>query len=298
MTLRRMDFRVVGTFVAILVAATAHLGVSDNSALAAKPDADSHRVVELFAAMDAGEVEVRFIPRDATRANVLIRNKTDRPLKIQLPAAFAGVPVNAQMGMGGMGMGGGMGGMGGGMGGMGGMGGGMGGMGGGQAMGGGMGGGMMGGMGGGMMGGMGGGMGMGGMMNVAPEKVGKVKVNTVCLEHGKPDPKPSMAYTIRPITAFTTDPALIEVCKMVGRGEIPQNAAQAATWHLTDEMSWQELATKDRVRLMNGYTEKFFSLTELHLANRILGVAGQRAAVMQQMEKESELSPGDSLSNR
>ena len=64
-----------------------------------------------------------------------------------------------------------------------------------QGMGGGMGG--MGG--GGMMGGMGGGgMGMGGgMFNVAPEKVGKFKVPTVCLEHGKHDPTPRVTYEIR-----------------------------------------------------------------------------------------------------
>lgn len=160
-------------------------------------------------------------------------------------------------------------------------------------MGGGMGG--MGGMGMGGMGGMGGGgMGMmGGMMNVAPDKVGKIKVNTVCLEHGKPDPKPTMAYTIRPITDLTTNPAVIEVCKMVGRHEIPQNAAQAAAWHLTDELSWQELALKDRVRFSNGYYEKFFTPAELHLATRILAVAAQRAA-----EAPRNTSPGDSLSQR
>ena len=80
----------------------------------------------LFEAMDAGQVDVKIIPQDATKANVLIKNLTDKPIDLRLPTAFASVPVLAQ-GM----MGGGMGGMGGGgMGGMG--GGGMGGMGGGQ----------------------------------------------------------------------------------------------------------------------------------------------------------------------
>ena len=99
--------------------------------------------------MDAGQIEVKIIPQNATKANVLIRNLTDKPVELRLPKAFASVPVLAQ------GMMGGMGGMGGG--GMGGMGGGGMGGGGGQAGGGGMGG-----MGGGGMGGMGGG-GMGGM---------------------------------------------------------------------------------------------------------------------------------------
>jgi hypothetical protein len=149
---------------------------SDKSKSDKKSDATA---VELFAAEKAGDIEIKVVAKDSTGGNVLIKNKTKKPLHIQLPDAFVGLPVAAQfggMGMGGMG-GGGMGGMG--MGGMG--GGGMGGMGGMQGMGGGMGGmgGMMGGMGGGgMMGGMGGGgmggMGGGGFFRVEPEKVGKI----------------------------------------------------------------------------------------------------------------------------
>ena len=66
------------------------------------------------------------------------------------------------------------------------MGGGMGGM--------GMGGGGMG-MGGGGMGGGGG----GGFFNIPAEKVGQFKVQTVCLEHGKKDPRPAIPYEIKPI---------------------------------------------------------------------------------------------------
>ena len=229
--------------------------------------------VELFEGMAAGTIEVSFIPADSRSANVIIKNNTDKPLTIKLPEAFAAVHAQFGGGMGGMGMGGmggGMGGMGGGMGGMG------GGMGGGQGMGGGMGG-----MGGGGMGGMGGfggggfgGMG-GGFFNVAAEKAGKMKVTTVCLEHGKTEPSPRMKYTIQPITALTKDPRVIEVCKMVGRGEVPQNVGQAAAWHLANGMSWQELAAKDRVRSRLG-TLKYFSPQELDLALQVAGVAAER----------------------
>ena len=82
-------------------------------------DEPAVKTVELFAAMESGEIDVKLIPKNSKQATVLIENKGDQPLRIKLPDAFAGVPVLAQMGMGGMG------GMGGGMG-MGGMGGGMG----------------------------------------------------------------------------------------------------------------------------------------------------------------------------
>ncbi|MFM8414177.1 MAG: hypothetical protein ACKOCX_05575 [Planctomycetota bacterium] len=60
---------------------------------------------DVLAAAAAGEVEVRFIPNDSRSAQIVVKNVGDRPLTLRLPAAFAGVPVLAQMGMGGMGQG-------------------------------------------------------------------------------------------------------------------------------------------------------------------------------------------------
>ena len=90
------------------------------------------RTVEMFEAMDQGLIQVDYIGKDSTQANLIFKNKSGESLDIVLPETFGAVPVVAQGigmgggGMGGMGMGGGgMGGMGGGgMGGMGGMGGG------------------------------------------------------------------------------------------------------------------------------------------------------------------------------
>jgi hypothetical protein len=209
----------------------------------------------LFEAMDAGQVEVKIIPQNATKANVLIRNLTDKPVELRLPKAFASVPVLAQGMMGGMG---GMGG--GGMGGMG--GGGMGG--GGQAGGGGMGG-----MGGGGMGGMGGG-GMGGMgmglQRIAPEKMQKLTVKMVCLEHGKKDPNPRMAYKMVPIEQFTDKADVRVLCEALGYGQVTQNTAQAAAWHMMDGMSWNELAAKNRVESKYLGNIRWFSPFELHTA--------------------------------
>jgi hypothetical protein len=264
--------------------------------------ARDHEEVFLFDAIEEKKIEVRFVPRNIKEATIVFTNKTDKPLAIRMPEALAATPVLAQFGggmaggMGGMGgMGGGMGGMGGGMGGMGGqnqgmgMGGGMGGMGGGM-MGGGMGG--MGGMG-------GGGGGFGGFMNVAAEKVAKTRVETVCLEHGKPDPNPHIEYELRPIDVLATKPEVVELCAMLGRGEMPQNAAQAAAWHLNNDLSWDELAAKDRVRLSTGYFEKFFNQGELQLAFRATQVCAERAAIRAEYQKnhptQPEVSPGEQL---
>jgi hypothetical protein len=109
-------------------------------AFAQQPGASSPTALppDVLAAEAAGEVELRLIANDSRSAQILVTNRSTRPLTLRLPAAFAGVPILAQMqqgagfGAGGIGAqpqgvgGGGMGGMGGGMGG-GMMGGGMGG---------------------------------------------------------------------------------------------------------------------------------------------------------------------------
>ena len=215
------------------------------------PAADDTITAEMFAAMDAGQIDVKFIPINATKANVLVKNLTDKPMNLKLPAAFAGVPVLAQFG-GGMG-GGGMGGMGGGGMGGGGMGGGGGG---GQSMGGGMGG-----------GGMGGG---------------------VCLEHGKPDPNPKMAYKIVPIEQFTDSSNVRLVCEALGNGLITQNTAQAAAWHLMDKMSWRELAQKNRVESRYTGTIRWFSPLELKTAMLVVQEIDRIVSTSDEYAKQSD----------
>lgn len=209
----------------------------------------NEEAIELFDAIDAGLVDVKFIPRNDKQARILVENKTDQPLDVRLPDAFAGVPVLAQGGFGGGGGGGG----------------------GGQGVGGG-----------------GGGQG-GGNFNIPPEKVGNIKVATVCLEHGKPNPRPAMEYEIRRLETFTTRPAVRELLEMLGRGDVDRRVAQVAAWHLNNEMSWEELAAKE-IHRANGQRYPYFSQQELKTAMAVVKHAQQVAA-----EKEPVVtSPGDS----
>ncbi|NLX95151.1 MAG: hypothetical protein GXY83_03135 [Rhodopirellula sp.] len=226
--------------------------------------------VEMFSAIESGQIDVKLIPKNSKQARIMIENKTDQPLSVKLPEAFAGVPVLAQFGggMGGGGLGGGLGG--------GGMGGGGGGA---QTMGGGMGGGMGG------MGGMGGG-GMG-MFNVAPEQVGQFKVTTVCLEHGKDEPNPHVPYEIRPLEEVTSEPEVLELCSMLGKGMMDQRVAQVAAWHLANDMSWQELAAK-QLRFANGTRASYFSPQEIRAAMQVVAVANQAVQQRQGADAKSD----------
>jgi hypothetical protein len=227
-----------------------------------------HETIEMFDAIENGQIRATVIPKDSTLCRVMIENKSDRPLNVKLPEAFAGVPVLAQRVGGDQFNGGSTG----------------------QTFGGGFGGGGF-------------GRGIGGVLNVpaeklpeaadaaflnvAPEKVGKRRVTIVCLEHGKPDPRPAMKYEIKPLAAVTDRPAVYELCRLLGTGKISQRAAQAAAWHLNNDMTWLELAAKV-VRHVNGNTEPYFSRQEIQAGMQIGAVASKLAEQRQQSSSESD----------
>ena len=127
----------------------------------------------------------------------------------------------------------------------------------------------------------GGGMG-GGFFNIAPERVAKLDLPCLCLEHGKPDPTPRMKYEIRPIEDFVDRPAVVELVREFGYGRIPHRAAQAAVWHLNNDVSWNELAAKRRAgRLLFGGKPAYFTVDDLRLAVRLTEESIRRARLNQ-----------------
>lgn len=216
--------------------------------------------MDVFEGIEKGVLDVKMIPKDAMGGNMLIENKGDKPLNVDFPAAFVGKQVLKQFGGGG---GGGFGGGGGGQ--QGGFGGGQGG--GGQQQGGGFGGGQQGGGGG--FGGGGGqqGGGGGGFFSVPADKVIRVAYRSVCLEHGKAEPNSGMTYRIGKVEDFSDNPVLEETLKMVASGKLDPQAGQAATWHITDKMSWEQLAAKSIPHVGRPATPYFAPETLLRAQN-------------------------------
>jgi len=144
-----------------------------------------------------------------------------------------------------------------------------------------------------------GGGGGGGFFNVEPNKVRRIKVNTVCLEHGKKEPNPRIKYTIVPIEWITNKQEVAEICKMLGSGKLDQGAAQAAAWHYSDNMSWQELVQKVGKIHLNGFTEPYFQRQQVMLGMQIANVARGRAVQhIQASNKIRQRSESESLKNR
>jgi hypothetical protein len=208
-------------------------------ALAADPAS-----VDLFESMKAGDLEARFIPKNAAAGTVILTNKTDQPLHIKLPEAFAGVPVLAQVrppifnpGNANNGANNGAAN---------------------QSVGA-------------SFPGMNQGIGQGnGIFSIDAGRARKLKVVSVCLDFGNPDPNPRIPYELVPLAHRTTDPQLADLVKALGRGHLDQPVAQAAAWHLSNHLSWSDLAAKSRTTHIGGSPEPLFTPAQLTRALHFL----------------------------
>ena len=241
---------------------------------------DSLEHIDVFAGIEQGVLDVRLIPQDALGGNILIENKGAKPLNIDFPPAFIGKHVlkqfPAQPGANAAGPGGGANGQANG--------------GGSQIQGGGIGQGNNGAVGNGV-GNPGGGRrgngnanGMGnGFFSVPTDKIVRVAYRSVCLEHGKPEPSSRMTYRLGKVEEFSDDPVLAETLKLVASGEHDSQAGQAAAWHITNKMSWKQLAEKSIPHIGRPATP-YFTAETLDRAKKIHETAIIRA---KQLEEKS-----------
>jgi hypothetical protein len=86
------------------------------------------------------------------------------------------------------------------------------------------------------------------------------------------------------------------VIKMMVRGEIDQHSAQAATWHLQNGLTWQQLARKIGAKHLNGTIEPYFTTVHLERAIAATRVAEERAE--RARSKRPNSSIGDELASQ
>jgi hypothetical protein len=248
--------------VALLVIAAVVVSTASAREPRAKVPAKPAETHDLLAAEQAGLVTVKYIPNDSRSAQIVVTNRSDRPLTLRMPEVFAGVPVLAQFGApGGMANNGNAG---------------FGAAGAPQVTGGAQP----------MNAGMGIGQPMGGgMFSLPPEKTRVSRVTTVCLEHGKPEPSPLRSYKLVELAAHSADPRLEQLMRSIGRGEITQKVAQAAAWHIANGLSWEQLAAEKIDHAAGVPDEPYFAPAELQAAFQVVGIVTKRA-------EAGEASPG------
>jgi hypothetical protein len=119
-------------------------------------------------------------------------------------------------------------------------------------------------------------------------------ITTVCLNHGKDEPRPRMTYRLIKLEEFTSDPVLQELLVMVGSGAYDDNkqAVQAATWNVTDKMGWDKLAAKQIEHVGGQPDEPYFSQSELSAAQQILAQAQAKARQRDKAKEETTVRKG------
>jgi len=198
--------------------------------------------VDLFSAITNKQVDVKFIARDDKHSMVRIKNSTEQPITVRLPEAFVGTPVPYDRGQSGYTQ---------------------------------------------TVGGSFYDETPGAMsreddaatLRVEPGREAELPVRTVCLDPGLPPPRPDLSYQIRPVASHTGNPALYELCRMLGQPGTNQNASQAAAWYLDDGLSWAALGAmhtpSPQGRLIPVFTASDIRLAK-KLAAKAISVAEQR----------------------
>ena len=69
------------------------------------------------------------------------------------------------------------------------------------------------------------------LFNVPAGKTIKKRVPCVCLEFGKPDPKPQLKYQLTPIDTVVHSAKVMRLLEKLGDGETNQTHVQLAVWN-------------------------------------------------------------------
>ncbi|HEV3343421.1 MAG TPA: hypothetical protein VG125_23820 [Pirellulales bacterium] len=222
------------------------LAFSPTWCFAARPTAKSAssnyqpegKPADLFDAIDDGLVEVKFIPKNEKQARVRIKNLSGKPLSVRLPEAFGARQVLAQVG--------------------------------GPFAGGPFGAGAAGGQSGGAQNlgaNFGGANNQNRVFNVPADKPAELRVTCVCLEYGKPTPRPAISYEMVRLDAVSQEPSLAGLLSRLEGSN--QREVQAAAWHLANGMSWSKLAAV-HVEHLVALNEPLFTARDLQKAKELV----------------------------
>ena len=230
-------------------------------------ESSSSDTVELFAAIEAGQITVEVVPRDAEQLAMIVTNETDRPLTIELPGAAlaqffpqpggqaninqnnnnspqnlgVGFPAGQNVGQ--------------------------------QPFGNRQGGQRL---------------FQGAQFKVPAGATIRPRVACVCLEHGKPTPSPHHAYVLRPLSEFSENSELAALLELSSYGNYTQREMQVAAWHVTDGISWEEFKEM-RTDPLRGRSRRAYSERELEQARALFDSVAQET----QEHESGEASPGE-----
>lgn len=125
-----------------------------------------------------------------------------------------------------------------------------------------------------------------GLFTIPPEKTVKLKLSSVCLEHGKPCPSSLKTYELRPIESQVQDKALVLVLQKYNPKSDDLEMVQAIAWHLSSHLGWQELASKKKDQIVGGGVP-YFTPAQLIAAKKVVEVARIESHKLSAQEEKS-----------
>lgn len=257
-------------------------------------DPDAERV-ELFAGMESGSLESWLIPENEHFGHVFIENKADKPLTVELPASVVAVNNLKQFNFGNNNNNGNNGGL------FGGIGQNQGQTGGGQ-----------------QNQNVGGGLqpnggnqqnnqngffnnnraGNNNFFSIPPQSRVRLDFHSVCLNYGMRTPSERHRYSLVETDKYTQDEKLKELLALVGTGKIDSDVSQAVAWHLTDGMSYEQLAGLEQYHF-GGRVTALFQPQDLQQAVKLFDYVNEQLAERKKAEKnESTVADSRSLSSK
>jgi len=128
-----------------------------------------------------------------------------------------------------------------------------------------------------------------GLFTIPPEKTVRLRLRSVCLEHGKPCPSSIKKYELRPIESEVKDEALVLILKKFDPRYDDLEMVQAIAWHLSSHMDWRELANQKKHTNIGGGVPQF-STAQLMNAKKIVEMAQIEAHKKQPSKARQEYS--------
>jgi hypothetical protein len=123
------------------------------------------------------------------------------------------------------------------------------------------------------------------LLKLAPKKTRKLAATTVGLEFGKAVPNARVEYKLVRPESKLDDPRLMELFRQLGNNQVKPFVGQAIAWHLTDDMSWNELSqdgsnsqTISNYLKSSSYDDCSFCPMTLNAANNWVNQCEQRAS--------------------
>ncbi|MFN8708536.1 MAG: hypothetical protein ACK50J_17810, partial [Planctomyces sp.] len=97
---------------------------------------------------------------------------------------------------------------------------------------------------------------------------------------------PGMKYQLIRVSEYTQDPVLTELIRIVGTGKVEPHTVQAAVWTRTDNLSWNDLASKSTQGIQGRVN--FFNAQQIAQAKMVLLTAESRVREKAAREKSGE----------